>query len=108
MSTTEPKPAGEPLVMPQDEFEAVRKVAAMLGMDQPTPALGEPLTDAQCERLYRMAVEDDTVVLDRKHVPAIRDALSAAISNTHYDALVKPYRAALEALDGSEEGTGHG
>ena len=57
---------------------------------------------------YRMAVEDDTVVLDRKHLPAIRDALSAAISNTHYDALVKPYGAALEALDGSGEAAGHG
>ena len=31
----------DPLVLPPDEFEAVQKVAGMLGMDRPAPALGE-------------------------------------------------------------------
>ncbi len=43
MSTTErPDPLESrhrPLVLPPDEFETVRKVAGMLGMDQPAPAL---------------------------------------------------------------------
>ena len=50
------------------------------------------------------------------HMPAILDALSSAVAGAEYEALAKPYRAALEALGGTgetqertdEEGPDHG
>jgi hypothetical protein len=42
------------------------------------------------------------------HLPAIRAALTVAITDATYEAEAKPYRAALKALEGSEEGTDHG
>ena len=37
------------------------------------------------------------------HMPAILDALSSAVAGAEYEALAKPYRAALEALGGTGE-----
>jgi hypothetical protein len=42
------------------------------------------------------------------HLPAIRNALSIAISEAVYEAEAAPFRAALEALSGAEGATGHG
>ena len=49
------------------------------------------------------------------NLPAILDALSSAVAGAEYEALAKPYRAALEALGGTgdqgrtdEKGADHG
>ena len=53
-------------------------------------------------RNERLELEAATV---RAHLPAILDALSSAVTGAEYEALAKPYRAALEALGGTG-GTG--
>ena len=39
------------------------------------------------------------------HLPAIRDALTRAVADAEYDAQARPFRAALEALGGTQERT---
>ena len=66
-----PPGSAGPLVLPRDEYEAVRKVAGMLGMDQPAPALGE-----------RPAATTEPLEAFQADLAAIREQVEAALDRS--------------------------
>ena len=115
------------LVLPQDEYEAVRKVAGMLGIGQPAPTLGEGTAGVRLAELENAVTWGtsclscsrvlDEAMAERERAehaearladPVIRRALSLALMNAPTDEAADEYRAVLEALDSTEKETSDG
>jgi hypothetical protein len=107
----------------------VRETWVGWALEQPAPkpswrAGWDDLDDGQREVDMRIgsavaaqAVEDAKLRNERMeaqlfalgaHLPAIRRALTIAISEAEYETGKKPYRAALQAVSGTGEGAGNG
>jgi hypothetical protein len=90
-------------LVPWDELgTGDREVDMRIGSAVAARAVADAGTEVAAARTDR-----DRIRLERgalaSHLPAIRDALSAAVADARYEAQAKPYRAALMALEAGRQ-----